>query len=207
MRAILCTGLVGALLVGVPAAAEAQQDGAEGMVRIGAFTSFGFGGQVTVRPEDADRFSDDLRMTGGIGILVDGVVMPYFGLGGLIRAAFWEPRDIHNRRSSAIDFSIMPRARYPFARGEVYLAVPVGLTVQSVPDWTLGPLRAEFETGVGWNLGVLLGGQALVTERIGIFAHLGGQFRGANHSIRGVGSDFNLRTKQFVLEFGVAYHL
>jgi hypothetical protein len=203
-----------ALVWGMAPVAEAQKDGAEGKTRLGGFMSLGFGGEMVGRLDGWDgSLSGDLRVTGGFGALVDGVIMPYFGLGGLVRLAWWEPRNFSNGRATVIDFSVMPRARYPFARGEVYLGVPLGFTTQWIPDLgdQLAGIEADF--AIGWNVGLLLGGQVLVTDTIGIFGHMGGQFRGANHTgafwlgvISGEG-EANVRTKQFIMEIGVSFLL
>jgi hypothetical protein len=194
--------------------AQAQKDGAEGKVRLGGFMSLGFGGEAVFRPDGGDTsVDDDLRVTGGFGALVDGVLMPYFGLGGLMRVAWWEPQDLGNGRATVIDFSVLPRARYPFQHGEIYLAVPVGFTMQFIPDGEFLGGEIQADSAIGWNVGLLLGGQVLVTDGIGIFGHMGGQFRGANHTGALVVGPFafegevNVRTKQFIMELGVSFLL
>ncbi|MFW5926142.1 MAG: hypothetical protein ACOCV4_08235 [Myxococcota bacterium] len=195
--------------VAAPAAAQTQKDGAADRLRLGGFVSMGFGGEATLEEDDGNESEDDLDATGGFGFLVDFVPYEYVGVGGLLRFAFWEA-DGGTDRNTVMDFSLMPRGRYPFERGEVYLAVPVGMTIQLIPDQTVLGADVDIDAGVGWNVGLLAGGQFLVTDNIGVFGHMGGMFRGAKHGVSAplVGSsDVKVKTRQFVLELGVSFLL
>jgi hypothetical protein len=204
MRLVLCMGVVGALLVAAPAAAQAQQDGAEGKVRIGVGPSFGFGGEAAVRAtfgsfSATDRYS--LEPTVGLNLFADYPVHRYVAVGLLARVLMLRTKRLDDDISTAFDLSPMVRGRYPFERGEVYMAVPIGFSVQTVDD----DIDPVIDNGVGWNVSLLFGGQFHVTDMIGVYGHMGGMFRGTNHAA-GL-ADVRIRTKQFVLEVGVAFLL
>lgn len=206
----------------MPAVAEAQmgqpKDGAEGKLRLGVFFHSGFGGEAKLEYEDGTDGTGDLDATVGFGALVDQPIIPYFAIGGLFRLSWLKAESAVNDRVTTMDLSVMPRGRYPFARGEVYLGLPIGLSLQWVPDTEVYvgnvPIGSvTFDTGVGWNVGLLFGGQFLVTENIGLFGHLGAQFRGTKQTGTGTiagtsaSQDLKIKTKQFVLEVGASFLL
>jgi hypothetical protein len=205
MRSVLCMGVVGALLVAAPAAAEAQQDGAEGKVRIGVGPSFGFGGEAALRTTvpvlGRVTARTDLRPTVGLTVFADYPVHRYVAVGLHTRILLLRTKDFEDDVSTAFDISPMVRGRYPFKQGEVYMAIPFGLSVQTIDD----DINPNVDNGVGWNMSLLFGGQFHVTDLIGVYGHMGGMFRGTHHATPG--DDLRVRTKQFVLEVGVAFLL
>lgn len=215
---LLATLVTVAAVAWVPAAAHAMPnppDGARNKLRIAPFFSTAFGGSVHV---DVDNFGSlgntDLDPAVGFGASVDGVMLPYFGLGGLLRFQ-WVKADQADKRSTDVDFALFPRARYPFAHGEVYLGLPVGFSLQWVPDSSFGGglANVNVKTGYGWNVALIAGGQYLITDRLGVFGHLGGMFRGAKQKVTGTAAGFSgsthfkTKTKQFLMELGVSFLL
>ncbi|MFW6052116.1 MAG: hypothetical protein ACODAU_13140 [Myxococcota bacterium] len=198
---------IGALLLAaamaLPSAAAAQDDGAADRLRVGGFLNGGFGGEADVDFDAlvSSSWDADLNPSVGLGTLVDYPVIPYLAVGGMFRLQFLHVDGVDDDASTAMDLSLLLRARYPFEKGEVYFGVPVGFSML----WVNDDINPDLDGGPGWNVGLLAGGQYLITDAIGIFGHLGGLFRGSNHDVPG--TDVDITTKQFILEGGVSFLL
>lgn len=112
-------------------------------------------------PPDADL---DTLLGGQFG--VDTVLARHFSLGGEARigaAKFERTGD----RSKLIDLDVKPRVRFPLGRSvELYLAVPVGLTIPRLADIDDGDTNGK----VGWNFGVGPGINVFLTDSFGLNA-------------------------------------
>lgn len=202
--------MLATLLLGVTSEAEAQRRGRarlgnapdEGSTRLGLFLATGFGGDVDFRTRRVGWGDGDPDPTVGFGGSVDYAVLRYLALGGVTRFVFWR-EETWDSRSFAWNLSFLPRVRYPFGNAEVYVGVPFGFQLVTVPDeW----FRDNVGTGVGWNVQLLFGGQYMFTRDFGLFAELGATWFSTRHD-----SDFDdwarVRFRQFTMNLGVAFIL
>lgn len=167
-------GLALSLLGAVGAHAQATD---EHRLRLYAGPGFGFGGESEL----------DVSLGGGLGL--DGeadlittfgaqagaeyLVHRYFAIGGEFRfgAINTEAGDDDDvDRSKLYDLVVKPRVRYPFARLplELYLTVPIGLTIPRLSDDLTGQPLVDLDEKVGWNLGIGGGITYLLSSRVGI---------------------------------------
>ncbi|MBN1655408.1 MAG: hypothetical protein JXA30_16700 [Deltaproteobacteria bacterium] len=144
-------------------------------------------------------FEGDLDPSIGFGAGADFGLHEYFALGGIFRYFSISPEDAEDS-SSAIDIDALPRLRYPFEQGEVYFAIPVGLTI-FIPD--------EGDAEVGWNLNFVLGGLYKLTEQFGLFAEVGYFLHFASSSeedpFSGTEIDVSSTIGQIGIAIGAAY--
>ena len=163
-----------ALALCTPAAVEAQ-DGrrAPGNVRLYGGPGFGFGGDLDV---DVDgplggnlQLGDDLVTTFGFQLGADFVVHRFIAVGFEYRFGAFNTEggdDNNNDRSKMFDFAFKPRGRYAFDNLplEIYLTVPVGLTIPRLSSDVPGDLDER----VGWNLGAGGGATYFIGSRFGV---------------------------------------
>lgn len=160
-----------------------------------------------------DIAGEDMRNTVGGLINYDTPVHKYLAFGGrFMFASFIDDAraDEDWARNWFFNFDVAPRLRYGLAQMplEVYVTTPVGLSLQTAgEDWE-DEGGVEFDTGVSWNLSVLLGADYLFTDDIGAFVEAGwmlqnvdweGQTTGAFTSDVTVDGSFS----QFALNLGV----
>ena len=172
--------------------------------RIGLTGSFGFGGKIEADIENGGTFKDDLEATVGFALFGYYPLMRNFHIG--LRTTFgWvtsEDVDTANGDSTmVIDISPVLKARFPLMNDklELYAILPIGLTISVPPDDV-----NNFDTGIGWNVGLQFGASYLVTDAIGILAELGWQGRGATNSTSS-NVDVTFTMHQFALNFGAYY--
>ena len=78
------------------------------------------------------------------------------------------------------DLSAIPQLNFSIAIIELYLNVPVGLTVNFPDDEELGGTGVEVSTGTGLHIGILLGAR-LGLGGFGLLAEVGYMNRGFSH--------------------------
>ncbi|QDG51027.1 hypothetical protein FIV42_09870 [Persicimonas caeni] len=160
---------------------KAQWFSQRGRVLVGPM--FGLGGELEAElsiPEldgSGDIESDMLTTLGGF-LQYEAPVHPYVLLGarGAFGAFIAEMQDDDDyARDLMFNFDAVAKLRYPFltAPGELYVGLPVGLSV-IVPseDWE-DQDGFEAETGVSWNMGVVGGLNYLLFEQFGLFVEGG----------------------------------
>lgn len=140
---------------------------------------------------DVEELSYDLDPTIGFGAGADFGLHQYFALGGVFRFLSMSGED-SSSSLSVLDIDPLPRLRYPFEQGEVYLGIPVGLSIY-IPE--------EGDSEVGWNLSFLLGGLYKISEEFALFAELGYLL----HFYSDSDSDADLTIGQVGLSIGAAY--
>lgn len=133
------------------------------------FGQFGVGmmGSVSSEVETMGIESEtegDLNTTYGFGVGADFGLFEYLALGGVSRVLFMSQDVDEGGGLPVIDFDALPRIRYPFKVSEVYLAIPVGLSIF---------LPESEDTAIGWNISFVLGGLYKFTEKIGWFGEIG----------------------------------
>lgn len=204
-------------ILAVSGAAEAQLSAHANRATL--FFSSGFGGELesSSRGDVAADYPDlDLRTTLGFGGSVDFALLKYLSIGALTRLHFWGVSEDEiwidqDERYPQLDLSGLLRVRYPFDAAEVYLSVPVGLSLGWMRDINItGVGTIDFATGVGWNAGLMVGGQYIVTDTVGFFAEFGYTWRRIRHAWDGpFGADGSLRYSagQLSLHAGLAFLL
>lgn len=124
----------------------------------------GFGGDAEI--DGDDNFAGDLETTVGGQVGLDWVTARYLSLGfeGRIGAVKWKAAD----RSKLIDLDFKPRLRFPLdnAPVELYLTLPVGLTIPRLGD--IG--EQDGDGDLGWNIGGGAGVNVFFTESFGLNA-------------------------------------
>jgi hypothetical protein len=121
--------------------------------------------------DETAELSDSLDPSYGFDLGATFLSVPYFDLGAEFRLGWIKPKDtadtstpddVEVERSLLIDIDVKPRLRFDFAqgRGEFYIAVPIGLTIPSLPAGVTG--------NVGWNLGTGAGVTYFVSDHFGL---------------------------------------
>ena len=184
--------LVGCLLLPVRGFAQSRPAAGAGDSRVTVFVKGGFGGELDgeirevddegEEPSEPNELDDaDMEMTQGLGAEFAHAVQENVLVGGRL-SLNWvntDPLDDDDiDRSMLLNVDIVPRGRLPLSGVpiDLYLAVPVGLTVNFPnddldADFFLG--ETEFGTGVSWNLSVLGGATYWFGSSVGIFAETG----------------------------------
>lgn len=158
----------------------------------------GFGGDIEV-----DGLGDvgDLGKTIGGQVGVDVRVSRWFSLGGEVRIGGFDV-DGFDDRNRLIDLDFKPRLYIPLhAPVEIYLAVPIGLTIPRLADVDgRGP-----DENVGWNVGVGPGLNVFLTRNFGLnvepiwmFHHFG---------IDGTDGNGDVTVKQFAILLNAVFAL
>jgi hypothetical protein len=193
-----------ALLLPLAASAGPLDSG----LRLNLMGEFGFGGEF-----DTDKQGDsDARASAGFGAYGVYPLFQYFSV-GLNVGFMWNQSkaydDLDYDKSLWVDISPALIGRVVFAggRAEANVTIPIGLTV-SVPG---SKTNDFYETGVGWNAGVLVGIDYLVASKFNVGAKLGWQGHGARNEGKSAGNglgdyaDLDYSVHQFALWFGAGW--
>lgn len=217
MRSLAYLSMLSGALLLSSGVAEAQVSADANRATL--FFSGGFGGELesASRGDYSVDFADvDLKPTVGLGGSIDFALIQYLSIGALTRLHFWgvdqdELWIDQDKRYPQVDLSGLLRLRFPIASAEIYLAVPAGLSLGWTEDINVSGLGTiDFATGVGWNAGVMVGAQYILTDTIGFFAEFGGTWRSIRHAWDGpFGADGSLRysASQLSLHAGLAFLL
>jgi hypothetical protein len=149
----------------------------------------------------SEEIENDLDVTPGFGVGADFGVHEYIALGLMFRFLSMSG-DGSSVDVTVLDFDLLPRLRYPFKKkaGEIYLGVPVGLSL-----FMADVEGAEDE--LGWNISVVMGGLFRLSDSFGLFTELGYLIHNVNESQTVAGMDVDMSTSlgQIGLSFGAAY--
>jgi len=158
---------------------------------------------------------DDLEPTFGGGLEIDFPLHKYFMLGGMFSFHAWiteEGEEADLDRGYLLDFSIVPKVRYPFEDTilAIYLGVPVGLCIDLVDDdnFTFPGVEVEADVGLGLNVSVLAGVQANLSRSFGLMLELGYTYHSFDHdadtTVFGVSDeiDVDVAMDEFALNIG-----
>lgn len=158
----------------------------------------------------------DLELSYGAGLQYQNPLHDYFSLGGQLALRSWqsEAGDTANSdRNLLLDISVVPAGRYAVKPEiELYLAIPVGLSLDFWGDdgFAAGnAASAEVSTGVGFNLGFMVGGRFLLGDDVGLLAELGYQLHSFSHEVDAmaagvsVSPEFDVSLGQFAINLGV----
>jgi hypothetical protein len=174
-----------------PAAAVAAAPPPEaGVVKPGGFRLyfgglFGFAGRqdltFEVQRNDGATGSIDVsssqKVTYGFDLGATFFAIPFFDLGAEVRLSWAKAgaidddggsglagMSVDTGRTLLVDLDVKPRLRFDLLHGklELYVAVPVGLTIPSRPK------ADELDTSLGWNIGVGPGVTYFLSEHVGL---------------------------------------
>jgi hypothetical protein len=156
-------------------------------------------------PGEVDIDGQELESTTTLGFNVRGdtPIAGYLLLGPMLQFGAWSP-DVTPEPDSNyyVDLDLVIRVRVPFTTSklnyQVWAGMPVGLTLGMLGNEVPG----VSDVGLGWNIGVLLGGAVHFTPKFGVFAEAGWlQHKLAHGADVGPALDFALR--QFCLNVGL----
>lgn len=135
--------------------------------------------QILMRLGLGGKFKDPLgnakaKATYGVTLRWDRPVHDYVTTG--LGFSFYSSKPEDEFREPAFDISLTLKGRYPFEMGkrerkfesEVYLLTQIGLTI-----WIDSSSITLDIIGPGWNVGVSLGYQFFINDRVGLLAELG----------------------------------
>ncbi len=178
---------------------SAQDSGTN--ARVFAQLLLGLAGEGSAEVEEGGQSQDiqgDLDPAVGVGAGADFGLHKHIALGGLFR--YVSIGGDSSAEVAVLDFDGLPRLRYPFEKGEVYLGVPVGLSL-FIPDFE------GADTEVGWNISVILGALHTPSEDFGLFAEVGYWVHNYSDSndVAGVRVDISTTFTHVGLSIGAAY--
>ena len=194
-------------------AVSAQADAYSGL-RVGVNSRFGFGGEAVNQLQGYNEQEPDAEATVGVGLRLEYPVNRFFHL-SFGPSFHWAKDEVMDNRKidRTLHIDISPslklRTSYSNERGELYIDVPVGLTVTSVSDEEedarFGQLKAD--TGLGWNAAVMVGTNYRVYDNISLQLELGWQGRGGSLDVSQANTDleYEYSTHQFALNIGAFY--
>jgi hypothetical protein len=211
-RARLALALLG-LLFAAPTGASAQapvrlvgdgtgvtDSGPTQQWRLNAYGALRGGGSWRVR-DDGSSLSRDIGVGGGVGLRVEIPIHQYVVIGPMVDFHVLTPSQflgIGPDRINALTFGVWSKGRYLFDLAdhplEVYISVPMGLSLYFADE-------RGWDTEVGVSVGLLLGAQLFINDRIGFLLENG--FR--RDGFRDSGAKF--RTLQFVMNAGISIAL
>jgi hypothetical protein len=167
------------LAVALPSSAAAQS------LDVGGMVDFGFGGEVDWEyTVDRWHFDDDdfLDPMLGFGLFARYQLHENFDLGGELHVLWWrtdEMEDVDIDRCTLIDIAVRPMGKYGFANVplELYLALPIGLTISVPSDEASDAFQridsGDIDAGTGINLALLAGLNYHPMPEFGLFVELG----------------------------------
>jgi hypothetical protein len=161
----------------------------------------------------------DLNASYGGAIELEVPVLPILSLGGEVAVMAWrsDVDQLSVNRNILTSISLVPRLRLPFegarAHGALYLAVPVGLSINAM-DETYGEHLdigdGSFRIGVGYNIAGRVGAQLFFSPRVGITTEIEYRYHAFWHSLDAPLIDddnVSMRLHQLLLHVGVVFAL
>ena len=161
--------------------------------------AFGFGAKTEDKVKVSDgtnkasaKSKSDNLASLGFMLGADYAVLRYLVVGGRFQFMSWNVEgldDFDIGRSFALDIDAVVKGRYPFAndRAEVYLAIPIGISIlipsgdledkQMLAPWGVN-VKLDYSTTVNWNMAVLVGIQYLFIPNFGVYLEMGAIIRG-----------------------------
>ena len=152
---------------------------------VAAKRMLGFGGDVDPNSDsvfDAIDNDDEPKLEPSYGVGIAGFnPMGLFALGGQLSLISWGDTHDDTSRSLFFEISALPQLNLALAIVEVFINVPLGLTVDFADDEAYGP-GAKVGTGLGWHLGLMLGARVGLGD-LGLLAEVGFIHRSFSHEV------------------------
>lgn len=165
---------------------------------------FGFAGKLQA-DSSVVAGSVDLDPTLGFNGRLTIPVHPLFAVGTQIGLLFWQTDNTGSSSNKLLDADAYFKLRYPFflrglASGEVYLGLPVGFSASFVDDRN----GLEYNTGLGWNIGLMPGVQFLFGRRVGVIGELGWMMHSFSQDVTSVDvkTNYDAHFHQVVMQLG-----
>lgn len=158
----------------------------------------GFPGKVERDGEELDAGT-----TLGFNIRGDTPLAGYVLLGPMLQLGAWSP-DVSPEQGSNyyVDLDLVIRLRAPLTTSkfnyQIWVGMPVGISIDVLGD----EVEDKSAVGLGWNIGVLFGGAAHFTSKVGMFTELGWLQHKFAHDGE-VGPDLDFALRQFCLNIGL----
>jgi hypothetical protein len=149
-----------------------------------------------------DGQDGDLASTLGFNLRADAPIGRYVLLGPMLQMGSWAP-DVTPEPSHSyyVDLDLVLRLRVPITTStlnyQLWVGMPVGITVDI---W--GPDEPQAGLGLGWNIGVLLGGAVHFSSSLGLFAEVGWLQHKLSHPVDGA-ADLDFKLQQACLNLGI----
>jgi hypothetical protein len=178
----------------------------------------GFGGEAEVEVDDIAGFEfggqTDMEMTYGLGLAYMHPLHEYFALGGQLALLSWTTdglEDIDADRSSMIDVSLVPQAKYAVMDNlELYASLPLGLTFGFFGEDEIPP-SLEVGGGFGFNAALMLGARVALSDGFGLLGELGYAYHAVTYPVEeqlsGADADLDISMGQLALNLGVWFQL
>jgi hypothetical protein len=160
---------------------------------------FGFGGDLRINEAESS-----LGNTYGVNLRSDLPIAEYVLLGPLFQFGVWQSDLPEASSHYYVDLDLYLRLRLPVSSKkndfQVWAGVPIGLTLN-----ILGEDTTQYAgLGVGWNIGVMVGGAVHFTPKFGLFSELGWQQHKFNHD-SDVTENLDHRLAQWKLNLGFVF--
>jgi hypothetical protein len=196
------------------ASAQSSRDRGDMRDKIIAKILLGLGGDAKVETNLINLSgTDDLETSTGLAGHYEHPFNDYFVLGGCLAFQSWTTAgesDSDIDRNTLMDLSVLPKVRYALNdTAELYIAVPIGLTFDSLND----SFYDDADTGAGWNLSFLFGGQLALTDGLGLMGEMGYSTHSFSHTwtlstpIGNAKSDYDVSLQQFAVTLGMYFAL
>lgn len=162
---------------------------------------YGFGGDVETNGAQTSADS-----TFGFNLRGDVPIERYLLIGPLLQFGAWRA-DVTPTpsRNYYIDLSLFLRGRIPITTDstdfQIWAGVPVGVTFDILGQSITG----VSDMGLGWNVGVSVGGAVHFTPRLGAFAELGWLQHKMHHGADQGNHGIDFRVAQQVLNLGLVF--
>lgn len=200
-----------AAVLSVTARAAADDDDGLDTPYVAPKLMLGFGGGTDVDFSSDSVLSaldneESLEPSYGIGIAGFNP-MGLFALGGQLALISWGEDREDASRSLFFEVSALPQLNLALAIVEVYLNVPIGLTVDFADDDAYGEGN-KVSTGLGWHLGLMIGARVGLGD-LGLLAEVGFIHRAFSHEVENELSmekrDVDVELDQAALNIGVYF--
>ena len=170
-------------------------------------------GGVTVTPSQEPEADLELGIGGGVQYIFP--LHRYVALGGKLAVLTWRT-DLEGDggRNLAFDLAVVPQLRVPVMSAvELYLSVPIGLTLDLLNEFDSDGVVGRFEAdpGFGFNVAALVGARFAFNLDVGMFVELGYSLHSVTHDVSasiggpGVTVEFDVSWWQLALNAGVYF--
>jgi hypothetical protein len=175
MRTFGYLAIACAVVLGTSARASADEDLDTPYVAAKVMVGFGGGTNVDANIDDVTEAIDNeqnLEPSYGLGIAGFNP-MGVFALGGQLSLMSWGDTHEETSRGLMFEISALPQLNLALEIVEVFLNVPIGLTVDFADDDAYGDVPGnKVGTGIGYHLGLMLGVRVGLGD-LGLLAEVG----------------------------------
>lgn len=197
---------VASMALMVMSAVNAEAQSVDDSPRAMLYLAVGGGGEADFSSDPSSPLDGSLNneATVGVGARVEFPIMDYVSLGGQVELLSYEIDGAGFDREISGHFDLWAKGRYVFELSsdldlEAYAGIPIGFSVVSIQN---SPGLEHQDNYLGWNMGLLMGGQLFFSERFGAMLEMGWRHINAHNQIAGGGADLKTKVNQFALNLG-----